>query len=153
MYREIENQLPVIEDFVDKDDLRLNYAGLTEEQIAELANDPLFTFQAHTQDHPFLTLCSKDEVLRQFGNNKAWLERVTGQECSAVAYPSGDYDAVTVNVCRNAGFKHGFAVISKRVGVPAYEISRVGVYSKSVRVLHVKARFGHTIRAFRLAVG
>jgi len=154
MYLEMENYLPPIEDFVKDDDLKMNYAGLTEEQIAELADDNLFSVQAHTVDHPFLTSCRRDEALTQIGENKKWLEAITGKECSAIAYPSGDYDAVTIDLCKALGFKYGFAVVSKNLkNFPSYEMPRVGVFSKSLAVFAIKARFGHTIRKFGVPVG
>ncbi len=153
MYLEIENHLPAIEDFVEEDDLQMHYAGLTEDQIAELADDELFSVQPHTVDHPFLTLCTRDEALTQLDKNKTWLERITATECSVIAYPSGDYDAATVELCKSLGFKYGFAVISKNVNFPSYEMPRVGVFSKSLAVFAVKARFGHTIRSLGVPVG
>src|SRR5437867_7373081 len=131
----------------------MRYAGVTEEQITELAEDDLFSVQAHTEDHPFLTLCSPHDALKQLSENKTWLESITGKPCLAVAYPSGDYDSLTVDLCKSLGFENGFAVISKKLNFAAYEIPRIGVYSKSVKVLAVKARFGHTIRGLRVPVG
>jgi peptidoglycan/xylan/chitin deacetylase (PgdA/CDA1 family) len=153
MYLEIENYLPAIEDFVDDHDLQMRYAGMSEEQIGELANDDLFSVQAHTADHPFLTRCSREEALRQLGINKTWLEGIIGKDCSAVAYPSGDYDDVTVDLCRSLGFKRGFAVIPKELSSPPYEIPRVGVFSKSLGVFAVKAKFGRIIRKLGVPVG
>ena len=153
MYLEIENHLPLIGDFVERQELEMRYAGLSEEQIADLAADSLFSVQAHTVDHPFLTLCSREEAEAQLRKNKTWLEGITGNECSVLAYPSGDYDAETVNLCRSLGFKHGFAVIPRKLNLPPFEIPRVGVFSKSLAVLAVKARFGHAIRNLGVPVG
>jgi peptidoglycan/xylan/chitin deacetylase (PgdA/CDA1 family) len=152
-YLEIEKQLPAIEDFVEEHDLQMHYAGLTEEQIAELAEDDLFSMQAHTVDHPLLTRCRRDEAMTQLGQNKTWLEGITRKECLALAYPGGDYDAATVDLCRGLGFKRAFAVISKKLNLPSYEIPRVGIFSKSLGVFAVKAWFGHTIRKLGVPVG
>jgi peptidoglycan/xylan/chitin deacetylase (PgdA/CDA1 family) len=153
MYLEIENHLPSIEDCVTQNDLEMRYAGLTEEQIGELANDNLFSVQVHTVDHPLLTLCNREEALMQISNNKTWLERITGQVCSALAYPGGDYDAVTLDLSQSLGFRQGFAVIPRKLNVPPFEIPRVGVFAKSLAVLAIKARFGHAIRTLGVPVG
>jgi peptidoglycan/xylan/chitin deacetylase (PgdA/CDA1 family) len=153
MYAEIENHMPAIEDFVEESELQTRFAGLTEEQIGELAHDNLFDVQAHTVDHPLLTQCSREEILTQLGKNKQWLEGITGKECSALAYPGGDYDAATVGLSQSLGFKQGFAVIPKKLNLPSFEIPRVGVFSKSMAVFAIKARFGHAIRRLGIPVG
>jgi peptidoglycan/xylan/chitin deacetylase (PgdA/CDA1 family) len=153
MYLEIENQLPAIGDFVSADDLEMHYSGLSEEEIEELSNDGLFCVQAHTVDHPFLTLCDADEAFSQLWENKTWVQRITRKECSVLAYPSGDYDAGTVDLCRRIGFTQGLAVIPRKLNFPSYEIPRVGIFSKSLAVFAIKARFGHTIRKIGLRVG
>jgi peptidoglycan/xylan/chitin deacetylase (PgdA/CDA1 family) len=153
MYQEIENHLPAIEDLVDDHDVRAYYAGLTEQQIADLAKDELFSVQPHTEDHPFLTSCTPSETQRQLSDNKTWVEQLTQRDCDVVAYPSGNYDRSIVNLCMRLGFRHGFAVISNRVNAPSFEVPRIGVYSTSLNVLAVKASCGHLIRSLRLQVG
>jgi peptidoglycan/xylan/chitin deacetylase (PgdA/CDA1 family) len=153
MYQEIENHLPAIEDFVDDHDVRAHYAGLTEEQIADLAKDELFSVQPHTEDHPFLTSCTPSEAQRQLGANKTWVEQLTQRGCDVVAYPSGNYDKSIVNLCMDLGFKYGFAVMPNRLKSPSFEVPRIGVYSTSLSVLAVKASCGHLIRSLRLQLG
>jgi peptidoglycan/xylan/chitin deacetylase (PgdA/CDA1 family) len=153
MYQEIENHLPAIEDFVDDYDVRAHYAGLTEEQVADLAKDELFSVQPHTEDHPFLTACTPSEAQRQLSDNKTWVEQLTQRGCEVVAYPSGNYDKSIVNLCMHLGFKHGFAVMPNRLKAPSFEVPRIGVYSTSLSVLAVKASCGHLIRSLRLQLG
>jgi peptidoglycan/xylan/chitin deacetylase (PgdA/CDA1 family) len=153
MYKEMRDGLPPVEDFAEPRDVRQHYAGLTEEQVGELSRDPLFSVGAHTEDHPFLSHCDRDEATTQLARNKAWIERITGKACDVVAYPSGDYAEETIHLSRNAGFKYGFALSSKRVGAPAFEIPRIGVYSPSLNRLAVKARFGRWIRILRIPIG
>ena len=153
MYQEIEANLPSIGDFLDEHDLRMRYAGLTEEQIGQLSACDLFSVQAHTEDHPFLPSCTAAEAHRQLDENKRWIERITGTPCTEVAYPGGDYDEGTISLCRRTGFTRGFAVMSKNLTSPEYEIPRIGIYARSLSVLAVKLVFGHQIRAWGIPVG
>jgi peptidoglycan/xylan/chitin deacetylase (PgdA/CDA1 family) len=153
MYSAIDNELPRLEDFIDKDVLRDHYQGMTAEQIAELCVDPLFTAGVHTVDHVFLTRCSRKEAERQLRENKAWLERCSSRECRSVAYPSGDYDHSTIDLCKLVGLSEGYAVSPSLRAHSRFEVPRVGVYCASIPKLAVKATFGNAMRRMRLNVG
>lgn len=100
MYDAIENELPHLEDFVNPTELSDNFAGMTEEQVGELAAHPLFSVGVHTVDHPFLTKCDSEEAFRQIKDNKTWIEEVTNGRCEAIAYPVGEYNREIVEQCR-----------------------------------------------------
>jgi peptidoglycan/xylan/chitin deacetylase (PgdA/CDA1 family) len=153
MYRAIEEELPHLEDFVSERDLADCYAGMTVEQLGELAADPLFTVGVHTIDHPFLTRCEPAEALHQIQGNRAWLEAASGQPCDAIAYPGGDYNAEIVSVCRTAGLRRGYCISRRSGGSSRLELPRIGIYSTSTEVLGFKMQWGHLIRAMRIRVG
>ena len=115
MYQAIEEELPRLKDFLHGDDLADWYAGMTAEQVGELAADPLFSIGIHTVDHPFLTTCEPAEALRQIQDNKTWLEQACNQPCETIAYPGGDYNAAVVRQCRNLGLEIGRASCRERV--------------------------------------
>jgi peptidoglycan/xylan/chitin deacetylase (PgdA/CDA1 family) len=153
IYDAIENDLPPITDFVTPKQLGDRYAGLTEEQIAELAADPLFTIGGHTCDHPFLSDCSLEEVERQIRENLEMIGRITGRKHDTVAYPSGDYDDRVLRVCSELDISAGFAVSPKFGRRGKFEIPRMGVYNVSEAVLGFKVQWGNYLRAARLAIG
>src|SRR5262249_32078643 len=111
MYQAIDEELPQLEDFLSTDELSGCYAGMTADQVGALAADPLFSIGAHTADHPFLTKCGREETFRQIQSNKTWIEQVCNQQCNNIAYPSGDYNANSLERCRDLGFTRGYAVI------------------------------------------
>ena len=76
MYSAIETELPPLEEFVAESELQDCYAGMTPEQLAHLAAEPLFSIGAHTADHPFLSRCEAAERQRQIHSNREWLEAV-----------------------------------------------------------------------------
>ena len=141
MYAAIDAQLPPLESFVSEAVLADECAGMTEDQVRELGQDPLFTIGGHTLDHPYLTRCSTKEAERQISENKTWLERVTRRTCDLFAYPLADFDRNTVEQCRRVRFKQAFGV--GRNGVSQFAIRRVGIYSASLTVLGAKLLCRH----------
>jgi peptidoglycan/xylan/chitin deacetylase (PgdA/CDA1 family) len=153
MYHVIDEELPRLEGFVDEMTLREHYQGMTAEQVGELCRDSLFAAGVHTVDHAFLTYCSRDEAEFQIRENKAWLERCTGQECQTIAYPAGDYDAGTLELCRGLGLRVGFAVSPVRRGPGLLDVPRTGIYSRSRLKLLAKLALVRPLRALGLDVG
>jgi len=139
MYTAIENELPRVETFIGKQELADWYAGMTQEQLAELASDELFSVQSHTVDHPLLTRCEPAEMKRQLSENKNFLERVCGKTVTDISYPVGDYDQTIIDECIRQGFKTGYAVIPKIGKYPAFEIPRAGIYQSAQEIAAFKA--------------
>lgn len=153
IYDAVRDELPALDDFVSASVYRDECAAMTEEHLRDLARDSLFTIGVHTVDHPFLSLCSPEQMRQQIADNRRWIESVTGRHCEDVAYPSGDYNADVLGLCRELGFQRGFAVTPK-VGQDAeFEIARLGVYSPSPEVLGFKVQWGHLLRSLRLPIG
>jgi peptidoglycan/xylan/chitin deacetylase (PgdA/CDA1 family) len=153
MYTAIDGELPRLEDFISPEYLSDHYAGMTVEQMQELAADPLFTIGVHTADHPFLTKCQPDEAIRQLDTNRQWIERTVGVRCGIVAYPSGDYNDDVLGRCRALGFTEGYALTPRSGTRPELQVPRVGVYSPSLDVLGMKVQWGNALRALRYPVG
>jgi peptidoglycan/xylan/chitin deacetylase (PgdA/CDA1 family) len=153
MYRAIEEELPRLEEFVSTEELANCYAGMTAEQVGELAADPLFSVGVHTVDHPFLTKCEPEEAYRQIQDNKTWIEQVSDRQCNTIAYPGGGYNAEILERCRNFGFVYGYVEKPILHADPQFEIPRIGLYSTSLDVLGFKAQWGNFMRALRVKVG
>jgi len=143
MYAAIDAQLPPVESFASQAALADECAGMTEEQVRELGQDPLFTVGGHTVDHPYLTRCDATEAERQISDNKTWIESVTGRICDLFAYPLADFDHNTVEQCRRGRFKQAFGVRRKRISYPQFATRRVGIYSTSLAVLGAKLLCRH----------
>lgn len=152
MYEAIERELPRLEDFADAATISDLCAGMTEEQVVDLARDPLFEIGGHTTDHPLLTQCTAVEMMNQIGSNKEWIERLSGRPCRVIAYPSGDYDPEVLGVCRSVGFTEGYCVATAGLGDELMERERLGVYSPSTTLLRLKMECGLAIRRVGLRV-
>jgi peptidoglycan/xylan/chitin deacetylase (PgdA/CDA1 family) len=153
MYAAIENELPRLEDFVSAADLLDSFAGMTEEQLNELASDPLFSLGIHTVDHPILTICRPEEAYRQIAENKHWIERITNKACNVIAYPLGDYNAEVVRQCQDLGIHRGYALIPSMRVHPEYEISRIGIFGQSIEFMGFKVQWGAWVRSIQSAIG
>jgi len=153
MYEAIETALPRLENFLDPSIIMCRYAGMTEQQVRDLASDSLFQSGGHTGDHPFLTCCEPGELTRQLEDNKQWLERLSGKPCDVIAYPIGDYNGSVVRECLNLGFKTGHAVVPAKPGGGSMEIPRFGIYSGSTDALAFKTMFGSALRTFGFRLG
>lgn len=153
MYKAIEQELPQLEEFIGGGELANSYAGMTAEQVGELARDPLFSIGVHTIDHPFLTMCEGGEALRQIARNRQWLESACGRPCDSIAYPSGAYSPEIIDACRREDFTRGYIVARCGSSRSQLERQRIGIYSPSTEVLGFKVQWGATLRAMGLAVG
>jgi peptidoglycan/xylan/chitin deacetylase (PgdA/CDA1 family) len=153
MYHAIDEELPRLEEHAGSAELNDVCAGMTEEQVGELASDPLFSVGCHTVDHPFLTRCDEGEARRQLAVNKAWLERISGKPCQSVSYPGGDYNAQTLAVCQSLGFNTGYSVDRSLRQNAGMEIQRWGVYAPSTNLLGFKVVYGALMRKLGMAVG
>jgi peptidoglycan/xylan/chitin deacetylase (PgdA/CDA1 family) len=153
MYQALEEELPPVEEFVGVRERADLYAGMTAEQVGEMAADPLFSFGVHTADHPFLSRCEPAVARQQIQDNRRWLESATGRRCDVLAYPAGDYDTTVLRVCEGLGFTKGFAVAPRLGGSAQLELARVGIYAASTDILGFKVQWGHLLRSARIPVG
>jgi peptidoglycan/xylan/chitin deacetylase (PgdA/CDA1 family) len=149
MYEAIENELPLLEEITTEAERHEHCAGMTEDQIAELASDSLFSIGAHTIDHPFPTKCASGEAERQIRLNKEWIERITGRTCDTLAYPIADYDEGVLQVCHDLGFRQAFSVERKIQGPPELQIPRVGIYFPSLAELGLKIRWATLLNSLQ----
>ncbi len=73
---------------------------LSREQIKEMSDSGLVQFGSHTLDHPSLTGLSEQSVREQFGGTSWLISEITGKPVTTVAYPSGDYNEMVMDVAR-----------------------------------------------------
>lgn len=114
------------------------YDGMSRDQLRVAAADPLVTIGSHTLRHPFLTRLDDAELRRELDASKSFLEQAAGRIVDLLAYPTGDYDRRVAQAARAAGYRAAFAEDPRGVGVPGYEIPRVGIYSADAGYLSVK---------------
>lgn len=75
---------------------------LTDEELYELIDDPLFTIGNHTQSHPHLDELSESEVHEEILGAKERLENRFGIEIERFSYPYNDYDQQAIEIVRDS---------------------------------------------------
>ncbi|MEW6716806.1 MAG: polysaccharide deacetylase family protein [Chloroflexota bacterium] len=128
------------EDITDvPDDFAVDfYDGMSADQLAACAKHPLITIGSHTVSHPFLTQCTPETLTFELTESKRVLEKITGQTVDLFAYPTGDYNQPVAEAVRQAGYRAAFAVDSKNVDMPAFEIPRIGIYQSDPAYISLK---------------
>ena len=135
--RQATSHWPRLEDVPDEVARDL-YDGMSEGELARCAEHPLITIGAHTVSHPFLTRCNEAQLAYELEAAKSQLESAIGTEVDLLAYPTGDYDRRVAEAARRAGYRFAFVQDTSDVGLPAYEIPRVGIYSDDPAYLAAK---------------
>lgn len=84
---------------------------------------------AHTLHHPHLSLLNAQAQRDEIDGSIGEIRERLGVECRGLAYPEGDHDEVTVDVCRELGL--GWAVTTRAgdnvAETPAFELLRRGL--------------------------
>jgi peptidoglycan/xylan/chitin deacetylase (PgdA/CDA1 family) len=114
------------------------FDGMSAQQVAVCACNPLITIGSHTISHPSLTRCDASGLRRELVDSRRQLEEITGQTIDLLAYPSGAYDRRVAQAAREAGYRAAFALDATGIQMPLYEIPRVGIYRASAHYLDVK---------------
>lgn len=135
--RRARTQWPNIQDVPDEWAWEL-CNGITPEQIEACAKHPLIEIGSHTITHSFLTQCGDEALTREIVMSRGQLEDITGQTVRFFSYPTGDYNRCVAEAVRTAGYQAGFAVDCRNVGLPLFEIPRVGIYFADPAYLDVK---------------
>lgn len=121
-----------------------NWANLTENntkvqgcmsalQLKELANNPLFTIGGHTKSHLSLSNHSGEVQEKDIRDNKKFLETKLKTKLTHFAYPSGNYDELTVQILKDSTFSAAFTTTPQNVirGTDSYKIGRFQVNNQN----------------------
>jgi peptidoglycan/xylan/chitin deacetylase (PgdA/CDA1 family) len=114
------------------------YNGMSDQQLTACAKHPLITIGSHCVSHPFLTRCDQTQLDDELIRSKRSLSELTGKAVDLLAYPTGDYDVRVARAAGDAGYVAAFAVDPHNVGIPLFEIPRVGIYSSNPAYLSAK---------------
>jgi len=88
------------------------HAFMTWDEVREL-NRMGIDIGAHTVEHTILSRLTPEEFRRELRESKARVERETGTECFAMAYPNGtrlDFTPAVVAAARESGYTLAFTV-------------------------------------------
>lgn len=74
-----------------------------------------FELGGHGLDHVVLTRLSRQDIRQQVVSNKAWLEDITGRDVRGFCYIRGEWNTMTADVVREAGFSYARCVTAFHV--------------------------------------
>lgn len=127
----VSNVVGGLNDFDIKAGLKPPTRMLSWEQIKEMDASGI-TIGCHTLDHAHLSKVSPGEARRQIAECKKVLEEVLGKEVQFFCYPYGEYNAYTLQVVKECGFRAAVTVNPllvtgikdplqlNRIGIPGY---------------------------------
>lgn len=99
------------------------------EQLRAMASNRLYTIGGHTRSHPALSHHSKKVQLEEVSTNKAFLEKELNQQIQFFAYPSGNFNDVSIEVMQDLGYEAAFTTnpIPVKRKTNHYKVSRFQV--------------------------
>jgi len=83
---------------------------MSAEQIAILPSS-LVTLGSHTSTHPRLSRIDSHDAQKEIEGSRLALRTLTAQDVRLLAFPYGDHDASTVELCRAAGYDYVFSIV------------------------------------------
>ena len=94
---------------------------------------------SHSLSHPYMTTLSTQQLFTELKQSKDQIEQNIGKEIKSFAYPYGDYNKDVATLVKKVGYKAAFCTEKlKYIGMPFYEIQRIGIYSNSKYYLSSK---------------
>jgi peptidoglycan/xylan/chitin deacetylase (PgdA/CDA1 family) len=101
---------------------------MSAEQIAKLSS-PLVTLGSHSCTHPRLSRLAPSDAREEIDGSRIKLQDLTAQDIRLFAFPYGDHNASTIELCRKAGYEAVFSAIPTPVDTtdPAFVRGRVKV--------------------------
>ena len=115
------------------------FDGISKENLAQMASNPLVTIGSHSVSHPLLSKCSKAGLANELVNSKKYLESIIERPVKYLAYPSGDYNEKVINAVKESGYELAFGIDKiNNLGQLNYEIPRIGIYSSEIPYLAAK---------------
>jgi len=119
------------------------------EELQKLANDG-WEIGSHTCNHPHLTTCSDEELVRQLVESRAACERALQRPCTSIAYPYGDTNDRVETAAARAGYMYGAALPSHWHQPQRMRWPRVGIY-RFDKIWRFRLKTSWSIRQMRLA--
>ena len=112
---------------------RPSHRTMTEHEVREMAQEPLFEVGAHSLTHSVLATLPRREQEKEIGSCKTHLEHLIGGPIASFAYPYGkrqDYNDDTIRILQERGFSSACVNYSGLVtaATDRFQLPRMYVY-------------------------
>lgn len=84
----------------------VEHLPMTREELIDMAKHPLISIEAHTDNHAALGYLDRDNQRKEIHDGKIWLEKLLNKPVTGFSYPNGSYNADTVALMAEIGFKY-----------------------------------------------
>ena len=120
---------------------RPDYLCMSIEQLKKLEENRLFAIGSHSSTHAALAFHDKSFQEKELTGNKIFLEKITNQKISTLAYPYGSYNCDTIDTAISAGFTSAFTTDEESVSnkTEPYRIGRFQVRNQNA------SKFGESL--------
>jgi peptidoglycan/xylan/chitin deacetylase (PgdA/CDA1 family) len=108
----------------DSQDLNLEDEVLNETQLRGLADNHLVKVGSHSITHKRLSQLDPKEAHEELVESKKILENILGKRVDLFAFPYGDYNEETIELCAKAGYRNVFLAIPVWGSSPKHGIVR-----------------------------
>ena len=96
---------------------------MSAERIGALSS-PLVTLGSHSITHPRLSRMNLNDARREIEGSRDKLQHLTRGHIRLFAFPYGDHDASTVDLCRTAGYDYVFSIVPQPVKTEEFNFVR-----------------------------
>jgi peptidoglycan/xylan/chitin deacetylase (PgdA/CDA1 family) len=86
---------------------RIAYQPMTWDQVRQLADEGM-EIASHTLTHPHLARISDDDVKRELGESRRFLEQRLERPVTRISYPHGSFDGRTERIAAESGYSSAF---------------------------------------------
>ncbi len=116
------------------------YKVMSTDQVLAVANDSLFSIGAHTQTHIALGFHDYDTQKNEIEGNRNYLKTVTEKNIDLLAYPYGNYNTATQDICSECGLKAAFTTESLHIATltQPYRLGRFKVENDNGKIFKRK---------------
>ena len=96
-------------------------------QIKEIAQSGLVTFEAHTVSHANLAGLNYASALKQMVDSKNVIQSQTGYPVNFIAYPFGATNTLVQSAAKKAGFAGGLGTWFGKASAPGFNMPRIRI--------------------------
>ncbi len=79
---------------------------MSKQTLHQMSNADYASIGSHSYDHINLTQLSEEEILNQLKESKKILKHHSGKRITAIAFPSGYYNAKVIELAKDAGYEY-----------------------------------------------
>ncbi len=99
-YNAQQSVLEKIKCWADYDKIIKENLPMTNQQLKNIADNPLFDIGLHTASHPALSFHSKEVQLKEIADNEQSLKNNGIKALKSIAYPYGNYSEATLSIVK-----------------------------------------------------